>query len=142
MKKPSPTTIIYHTEAGYHSQEVCYHLVDKPEVDKPLIINRHGGHDTRAIPKHVHLYMLGAMMPKEYPCGPTPIYNVFCEIPDAITVTMGCGHTQTVPNDPGWVMADGASNTKCEACWKEIAANLYEAEEYNASNCYEDYYGF
>lgn len=132
MKKPSPTIIIYHTEAGYHSQEVCYHFKEKPEVDKPLIIGEYDALGVRAIPKSVRHYMLLD--------GPTSVYSVVCEIPNTITVTMGCGHTQTVPNDPSWIITDGASNTKCEACWNQIDHDLFESEEYNVYNCYDDYY--
>ena len=137
MKKPSPTTIIYHTEAGYDGQEVRWNLKekDKPEVDKPFISYGSDDLGTLIIPKDVKLYWLG-------PSSKTAVYSIVCEIPKTITVTMGCGHTQTVPNESEWIIADGAPNTKCEACWKQIAHDLYKEEGYNASNCYEDYYGF
>ena len=133
MKKPSPTTIIYHTEAGYHSQEVRYSLKEEPEVDKPFIAFGFDGLGVYVIPKDIKLYWLG-------PSSITPVYSIVCEIPNTITVTMGCGHTQTVPNDPSWIIAGGDERTKCEACWNQIDHDVCESEDYNVYNCYEDYY--
>jgi hypothetical protein len=61
--------------------------------------------------------------------GTVPIFEVKAEVPKKVTLTMGCGHTQTVPNEALWVITDRAPSSLCKAC-------LPHVQRYDVYSCW------
>jgi len=122
MTKPSPTIFIYYSqysEDSYHSTEFKDSHAEIPKVGQDIVLHQYTSEGCKASVLEVHS-LLSSLGSK--------VIEVLCHIPSYVTVAMGCGHTQCVPNNNYWLMASSDPSTKCEKCWDEIEDEIDEMD--------------
>jgi hypothetical protein len=109
VPEPQLTLFIYYTSKEIHSTEFFKaHYAMRPVVGEEFVIHPYEDTAQRAIALEITELTT--------PSG-VDIVEVLCDIPKVITVTMGCGHIEEVPNTMKWIMAERDPETKCSECW-------------------------